>query len=132
MVWRYSVYAKTVVGNALKEKMKVDKFTKIGWWIYLPFLILTLRLTWEKIFLTWTYGQQNIGFSLAHSYFAVLFLAPLFSLIWTIIMLIKFSLRSKQNEEQKGRWILLTITILTWVVLYIPFDYYVLALKSNK
>ena len=60
--------------------MRIDKLNKIGWWIYIPFLLLTLRLTWEKIFLTWTSGQQNIGFSLAHGVFGLLLLAPLLSL----------------------------------------------------
>ncbi|MGC4023179.1 MAG: hypothetical protein QM734_15170 [Cyclobacteriaceae bacterium] len=82
--------------------MRIDKLNRIGWWIYAPFLLLTLRLTWEKIFLTWTQGQQNIGFSLAHGVFGLLFLAPLFSLIWTIVMTIQFFFRDKQDNNKKG------------------------------
>ena len=105
---------------------------KIGWWIYIPFLMLTVRLTWEKIFLTWTYGQQNIGFSLAHGVGGFLLLTIPLSLIWIIVMLISFLLRDKNNKGQKGQWTLLTITILTWIVLSIPFDTFVLALKPDK
>src|SRR5436190_9082705 len=112
--------------------MTMDKLNKIGWLTYIPFLILTLRLTWEKIFLTWTYGPQNIGFSLAHGYGAFLLLALPINLIWTIIMVIAFLFRDKQNEGRKRRWNLLVIAISTWLVLFIPFDSLVLILKPDK
>jgi hypothetical protein len=114
------------------QKMNIDKLNKIGWWIYIPFLLLTLRLSWEKIFLTWTYGEQNIGFSLAHGVGAFLFIAIPLSLIWLTVMLIAFLFRDKENQENKGQWRLLTITILTWIILSVPFDIFVLALKPIK
>ena len=119
-----------VVGDALND-MRVDKLNKIGWWIYIPFLLLTLRLTWEKIFLTWTYGEQNIGFSLAHGVFALLFLAPLLSLLWTLVMIIQFFLRDKQNDNKRGQWTLLTMTIVTWIVFCVPFDSFILTLRPK-
>lgn len=52
--------------------MAINKLNKIGWWIYAPFLLFTARLTWEKTYLTWMYGKQNLGFALAHGYFSLL------------------------------------------------------------
>jgi hypothetical protein len=107
---------------------RIIKLNRIGWWIFIPFLILVVRLTWERTYLTLTNGQQNIGFSLAHGYFAILFLTPILSLIWTLMMLIQFVFRNKvEREKTDGRiWILLILMLATWGLFLIPWDTLVL------
>lgn len=94
------------------------KLNRVGWWIFIPFVIFVSRLTWEKTYLTWKYGSQNIGFALAHGPFALFFITPLLSLIWTLVMLIQFVFRSKEERKNTdGKpWRLLVVTLITWSI----------------
>ena len=115
-------------GHEDMEIISIKTLNKIGWWLYVPFLMLTLRLTWEKTYLTWSYGSQNIGFALAHGYYSLLFFAPFLNLIWTVLMVVAFLGGDKNNLRQ---WRLLIISLVTWLVLLIPFDLFVLSLRSR-
>ena len=103
---------------------RIKKLNRIGWWIFIPFLILVIRLTWERTYLTWTRGPQNVGFSLAHGFMGILFLTPIASLIWTLVMVIQFVFRDKVEREQTdGRlWTLLIFMLVTWGLFIIPWD----------
>lgn len=103
---------------------RINKLNRIGWWIYIPFLIFVVRLTWERTYLTWTSGPQMVGFSLAHGIFGILFLTPIASLIWTLVMVIQFVFRDKiEREQTDGRlWTLLIFMLLTWGLFLIPWD----------
>src|SRR5262245_54639748 len=66
---------------------------RFPWWLRLAGAaaltasgILAARVVWEQTFLTWHSGPQMVGFSLAHGGGAVLFLAPLFLLLWIAII----------------------------------------------
>lgn len=96
----------------------LTKLNRVGWWIFIPFVIFVSRLTWEKTYLTWKYGSQNIGFALAHGPFALLFITPLLSLIWTLVMLIQFVFRDKEERKNTDskHWRLLVVTLITWSI----------------
>jgi len=70
-------------------EVETPKWLKVLWIIVMPGLLLFIgRMTYEYIYLTYTYGQQMIGFSLIHLY-PYLFIYMLFSffasICWTII-----------------------------------------------
>lgn len=109
---------------------------RIGWLTYIPLLLLTLRITWEKTYLTYVYGEQMTGFSLIHGYYAFLILAPVCCLIWMIIFILSLlwkmlqsSLTVREILNDRRYWSLLIVCVVTFGILLIPFDSLVLKLK---
>lgn len=103
---------------------RIKKLNRIGWWIFIPFLIFVIRLTWERTYLTSTNGPQNFGFSLAHGFFAILYLTPIASSVWTLVMVIQFAFRDKvERKRTDGRlWTLLILMLVTWGLLLVPWQ----------
>lgn len=51
--------------------------------------VLAIRLIWEMTWLTWKFGPQMVGFSLAHGEWALpAFLSPLLLAVWTLSCLV--------------------------------------------
>src|SRR5215475_11286737 len=59
-----------------------------SWWlVYPPFAALEIRLLWAQTWLTWTQGEQMIGFTLMHVY-PGLSLLGFFGAIGTVLWLL--------------------------------------------
>lgn len=97
-------------------------------WLLIPGIVviagtaaLAARLTWEMTLLTWRYGPQMVGFSLAHGYGAVLLFFPFVLLIWIVTFLIICAVR-KGRKRKIGRfaWIVLACAVLFLGELSLP------------
>jgi hypothetical protein len=83
--------------------------------------VLAARLIWEMTCLTWEYGPQMVGFSLAHTYGIVLFLFPLAHIIWLVIALVVLLVRKIRGRASE--WPILALTaagLLALAALFLP------------
>lgn len=87
-------------------------------WLFLPgFIIMTIRLTYEKTYLTWKKGPQLVGFHMMHSYpFLSLFcmISELAAMSWLIGMLIYFGIK-RPPLRWHGKFLLI-LTIITAII----------------
>src|SRR5262245_11485814 len=62
---------------------RLPRWLLICGWLGVPgTLALAARLVWEQTLLTWDYGPQMVGFSLAHGYGGLLLVFPLLLFPW--------------------------------------------------
>jgi hypothetical protein len=84
------------------KRSAIPNWLRVAWLCFAPLgVCLSLRIAWEKTFLTWDQGAQMIGFSLVHihpiffilgalcSYLLILWLVP--ALIYAIVRRKKIS-----------------------------------------
>lgn len=104
--------------------------TLIWWFVYLPFAALESRLLYEQTWLTYTYGEQMIGFAMAHN-FPVLLLFGLVGwigcVIWCIVTLVLI-VRRKHQIPIVSR-LQFALTVITLLLQFIPVDRMVLRLR---
>ncbi len=96
-------------------------FRVIGWVIYPITLSLVARFVYEKTYLTWSQGPQNIGFSLVHLYPIYFFagvIASFLSQLWLALAL--GLLLWSRARIAKADWIQFVVIGLTVAVDYIP------------
>jgi hypothetical protein len=101
-----------------------------GWWfVYLPFAALETRLLWEQTWLTWTRGEQMIGFSLAHQHPELLllgFLGAIGTGLWVLAAVMTLGLR--RNRLLTMGKVQLCLAAGTLVLAFLPVDRWVLRL----
>jgi len=105
-------------------------FRLLGWIIYPAHLIFVGRLLYEKTYLTWRYGPQNIGFTIVHTYpddFLAGVIAFYFFKLWLLIAL-GLILWSRVRIA-KLDWIQFGIIGLTVAIDYIPTEVWQSTLK---
>jgi hypothetical protein len=81
------------------KKSAIPNWLRVAWLCFVPLgVCLSLRIAWEKTFLTWDQGPQMIGFSLLHIHpmFAVLGgLCAYLLILWLVPALIYVIVRRK-------------------------------------
>lgn len=113
------------------QTRRFPKLLTVSWWfVYLPLLALEARLLYEETWLTYTRGEQMIGFTMAHK-FPELLLLGFFGwagcLIWCSIALVVI-VRRKHELPLVGR-IQLTFAAVTLLLPFVPIDRLVLRLR---
>jgi hypothetical protein len=100
------------------------------WFVYFPFAAFEMRLAWEETWLTWTQGEQMIGFTLMHVYggfFLVGVLGALGTALWVFVAATLLLLRrNKLLMTGKVQFGLATGTL---VLALLPIDRWVLRLR---
>lgn len=82
---------------------------------------LAVRLIWEMTSLTWKYGPQMVGFSLAHGSGALFFIFPIMLAGWLLASICTIIVwKAKRNRVLKRSWIALGSALLTLAVLSLP------------
>jgi hypothetical protein len=83
---------------------------------------LAVRLIWEMTSLTWKYGPQMIGFSLAHGpWGALLFIFPIALCVWLLASLCTIIVWKVKHKRVLNRsWIVLGSAVLTLALLSLP------------
>lgn len=103
-----------------------------GWWlVYLPLAVLESRLLWEQTWLTWTRGEQMVGFSLAHAHPEVLLLGLLGAIgtaLWVLMTVVIVALR-RHRLLLAGK-VQMCLACVTLVLLFLPIDRWVLRLSE--
>jgi hypothetical protein len=94
--------------------------------------LLTARLIWEETALTLQQGPQMIGFSLAHGYGAILFLAPLLLAIWLLAALVALIIvLIRRSPLHKPFLSCLVVGVVILGVLSLPGAFWQYAFISN-
>ena len=93
----------------------------VGFVLMLGSVILAGRLIWEMTSLTWQYGPQMIGFSLAHGPGALLFLFPLALFVWLLASACTVIVwKAKRKVVRNRSWIALGSAVLALGLLSLP------------
>ena len=93
----------------------------VGILLILGTAALAARLIWEMTSLTWQFGPQMIGFSLAHGYGAPLLLFPLGLALWLLTgALFVIVWRIKRRKVARRSWLTLAAGVFILGVLFIP------------
>ncbi|MGI8732181.1 MAG: ankyrin repeat domain-containing protein [Pyrinomonadaceae bacterium] len=85
--------------------------------------LLVGRFVYEQTYLTWLRGPQMVGFSLAHSgglLFLIALACFLLSHLWLLGAFIYAIVR--RQSMRKSHWLLLSLTCLTLLVNYVPYN----------
>ncbi len=93
----------------------------VGFVFMLGSVALAGRLIWEMTALTWQYGPQMIGFSLAHGPGALLFLFPFALFVWLLASACTVILwKAKRKVVRNRSWIALGSAVLALGLLLLP------------
>jgi hypothetical protein len=93
----------------------------IGFVLMFGSVVLAGRLIWEMTSLTWQYGPQMIGFSLAHGPGALLFLFPLALFVWLLASACTVIVwKAKRKVVPNRSWIALGSAVLALGLLSLP------------
>ena len=104
--------------------------TLIWWFVYLPLAALEARLLYEQSWLTYTRGEQMIGFSMAHQFPELLLFGLagwIGSILWCLVALILILRRRYQISTVCKFQFALTLTTL--LLSFMPVDRLVLKLR---
>lgn len=104
------------------HRRQLDGLAWAGLLCVLPTALLATRLVWEQTVLSVRDGPQMVGFSLAHSVFAVLLLAPLVGALWAIVALV--SLIRTRSWRQPLRLGLLATYVASVLLMLAPYGYW--------
>jgi hypothetical protein len=100
-----------------------DKFAWAGLLCVAPTALLSARLVWEQTALSVQDGPQMVGFSLAHSVFAVfLFFAPLAGALWAVTAIV-IVIRTRSWRQPVRLGLLGTYSVLVLLML-VPYGYW--------
>jgi hypothetical protein len=81
----------------------------------------TGRMIWEETFLTWHYGPQMLGFSLAHGGGAILFLAPILLSGWLLITIIVLAgALARRRKPSTITWAVFASAAIVIALLSVP------------
>ena len=87
--------------------------------------LLTARITWEETLLTLHEGPLMVGFSLAHGYGAILFIAPPALVLWLAVALIIMAVSLiRRRPLSKLFWSALAAAVLVIGTLSIPGEFW--------
>ncbi|HSE22046.1 MAG TPA: hypothetical protein VLB68_10320 [Pyrinomonadaceae bacterium] len=104
--------------------------TVIWWFVYLPLVALEARLLYEQTWLTYTRGEQMIGFSIAHQFPELLLFGLagwLGSILWCIVALL-FILRRRYQISTISK-LQFALALTTLLLTFMPVDRLVLKLR---
>ena len=79
--------------------------------------LLTTRLIWEMTLLSWQYGPQMVGFSLAHGGGVILLVFPLALTVWLFIALVYLGYRFWKTRRIKPSALQAVLTSIGLLVL---------------
>jgi hypothetical protein len=84
--------------------------------------ILCGRLVWEQTYLTWRFGPQMVGFSLAHGGAALLLLSPVLLVLW-ILVIVAAVVRALVTKRliACSTWFDLAVSVLVIAILAVPY-----------
>jgi hypothetical protein len=113
------------------QPKRFPKFLTVSWWfVYLPLATLEARLLYEQTWLTYTRGEQMIGFTMAHQFPELL----LFGLvgwigcvIWCITALVLIVRRRHQIPGVTR--LQFALVVITLLLQFVPVDRLVLRLR---
>jgi len=84
--------------NSVKRQT-LPKWLVVWWWIAIICAMpLYLRILWEQTLLTWTHGQQNVGWTIIHNYiefFIFGIIGFLLVFVWILSACIYFLVKKK-------------------------------------
>lgn len=103
--------------------------TVIWWFVYLPLAALEARLLYEQTWLTYTRGEQMIGFSMAHQFPELILFGLggwLGSILWCIVAFFFFWRRYQMSIVNRFQFALALTTLL---LILVPIDRLVLRLR---
>ena len=104
--------------------------TVIWWFVYLPLAALEARLLYEQTWLTYTRGEQMIGFSMAHQFPELLLFGLvgfLGCILWCVVALV-FILRRRYQTSTVTK-LQFALALTTLLLIFIPVDRLVLKLR---
>jgi hypothetical protein len=104
--------------------------TVIWWFVYPPLGALEARLLYEQIWLTYTRGEQMIGFSMAHQFPELLLFGLagcIGSILWSIVALV-FILRRRYQISTASK-LQFALALTTLLLIFTPIDRLVLKLR---
>lgn len=96
-----------------------------GWTAVLGSVVLAARLTWEQTLLTWSYGPQMVGFSLAHGSGVFLLFFPLVLVAWLLasIGFLGFSF-SRKRRPPSTSLLLMVLSLAVLLSLFLPYGFW--------
>ena len=117
--------------ETLDQSKRLPKVLTVIWWfVYLPLAVFEVRILWEQTWLTYTRGEQMIGFSLAHQFpvFVLIALAGcLGCILWCIITLV-FILRRRYHISTVTK-VQVALALITLIFMFLPIDKFVLRVR---
>jgi hypothetical protein len=100
-------------------------FVVLGWSALPGTLLLALDLTYESTFLTWSQGEQMIGFSASHLLAPLVLLAYLSAIVSHVFLLavcvLVLSRRLRLRQMRNIHWALVVTLLISVCPLYIPY-----------
>lgn len=119
------------MGQTFDKTTSLTSLLGWSWWlVYLPFAALEIRLLWEETWLTWTRGEQMIGFSLAHvhpEWLLLGFLGGIGTALWVLTAVMIVTLR-RHKLLLTGK-VQLCLSCATLVLAFLPIDRWILRLR---
>jgi len=107
------------------------KLLNVLWWfVYIPAAVLEAELLYEQTWLTYTKGEQMIGFTMAHRFVEVVlfgFAGWIGCTLWCIVVLVLILARRHQISTVTRIQFALTFTALLYP--FVPIDRLVLRLR---
>lgn len=87
--------------------------------------LFAARITWEETLLTLHEGPQMVGFSLAHGYGAILFIAPFALALWLVVALVIMTVSLlRKRPLSKSYWSAFAVAVVVIGVLSIPGEFW--------
>lgn len=117
-------------GNIRPTKRLPKVLTVIWWFVYLPLAALEARLLYEQTWLTYTRGEQMIGFSMAHQFPELILFGLagwLGCVLWCIVTVIFIFGRGYKTSTVSRLQFALALTTL--LLVFVPVDKLVLRLS---
>jgi hypothetical protein len=97
----------------------------LGWFAFPGTLLLAIDLTYESTFLTWSQGEQMIGFSASHLLGPLVLLAYLSAIVCHVFLLAVCALvltrRLRLRQMCNIHWALMVTLLISVCTLYIPY-----------
>lgn len=107
-----------------QEASPESRWLRRTWWLCYPgTALLSARLVYEQTYLTWKYGPQMVGFSVAHGgalLFVGLGVSALLLHVWLLVSSLGFL--SKPRRISRGHAWQIAIAAATVGIIYVPYD----------
>ena len=117
--------------NAIEQRKPFPKALLVSWWFaYLPLAALEGRFLYEQIWLTYTRGEQMIGFTMVHQFPLLLIVGLagwLGCFVWCVIALMV--LVKRRHEMGITARIQFSLAAVTLLLMCVPVDSLVLKLR---
>jgi hypothetical protein len=113
-----------------EQPKRFPKLLNMIWWfVYLPVAVLEAELLYEQTWLTYTKGEQMIGFTMAHRFVELVlfgFAGWLGCVLWSIVVVLILGRRHQISTVTRIQFALAVIALL---YPFVPIDRLVLRLR---